>query len=142
MLWYLSDQQNTVRDVAKYASTTAGSQATVRNHLEYEAYGNVTSVDDPSTGTASDGDIPGSCQEVALWSFRGLTMMQDELCALPEHPIDLVAIARSNPATEGMGHADLSARSVPGGRHAQSPVYRQRSINPTQPGHPRENDGE
>jgi hypothetical protein len=53
----LSDQQNTVRDVAKYASTTAGSQATVRNHLEYDAYGNVTSVDDPSTGTANDGDF-------------------------------------------------------------------------------------
>ncbi len=59
VLWYLSDQQNTVRDVAKYASTTAGSQATVRNHLEYDAYGNVTSVDDPTTGTANDGDLPG-----------------------------------------------------------------------------------
>ena len=34
VLWYLSDTQNTVRDVAKYASTTAGTQATVRNHLE------------------------------------------------------------------------------------------------------------
>ncbi len=53
MLWYLSDQQNSVRDVAKYASTTAGSQASVRNHVEYDGFGNVTSVDDPSIGTES-----------------------------------------------------------------------------------------
>ena len=38
VLWYLSDTQNTVRDVAKYASTTAGTQATVRNHLEYNTF--------------------------------------------------------------------------------------------------------
>ena len=59
VLWYLSDHQNTVRDVAKYASTAAGSQATVRNHLEYDSFGNVTSVDDPTTGTVNDGDQPG-----------------------------------------------------------------------------------
>ena len=35
VLWYLSDNQNTVRDVAKFASTATGSLATVRNHLEY-----------------------------------------------------------------------------------------------------------
>ncbi len=59
VLWYLSDQQNTVRDVAKYASTTPGTQATVRNHLEYDSFGNVTSTDDPTTGTTNDGDQPG-----------------------------------------------------------------------------------
>ena len=32
VLWYLSDTQNTVRDVAKYGSTTTGTQATVRNY--------------------------------------------------------------------------------------------------------------
>jgi len=59
VLWYLSDTQNTVRDVAKYASTTAGTQATVRNHLEYNSFGNVTSADDPTTATVNDGDRPG-----------------------------------------------------------------------------------
>ncbi len=59
VLWYLSDNQNTVRDVAKYASTTAGTQATVRNHLEYNSFGNVTSADDPTTATVNDGDRPG-----------------------------------------------------------------------------------
>jgi RHS repeat-associated protein len=59
VLWYLSDQQNTVRDVARYATITAGALATVRNHLEYDSFGNVTSADDPTTGTANDGDLPG-----------------------------------------------------------------------------------
>ena len=59
VLWYLSDQQQTVRDVAQYTSTAAGSTSVVRNHLEYDAFGNVTSADDPTTGTANDGDLPG-----------------------------------------------------------------------------------
>jgi len=59
VLWYLSDTQNTVRDVAKYASTTAGTQATVRNHLEYNTFGIVTTADDPTTATVNDGDRPG-----------------------------------------------------------------------------------
>lgn len=60
VLWYLSDSQNTVRDVAQYSATTAGSTAKIRNHLEYDAFGNVTSVDDPTTtGNPSDGDLPG-----------------------------------------------------------------------------------
>ncbi len=59
VLWYLSDTQNTVRDVAKYASTTAGTQATVRNHLEYNTFGIVTTADDPTTVTVNDGDRPG-----------------------------------------------------------------------------------
>ena len=59
VLWYLSDTQNTVRDVAKYESTTAGTQATVRNHLEYNTFGIVTTADDPTTVTVNDGDRPG-----------------------------------------------------------------------------------
>jgi len=59
VLWYLSDTQNTVRDVAKFASTSTGSLATVRNHLEYNTFGNVTSADDPTTATVNDGDRPG-----------------------------------------------------------------------------------
>ena len=59
VLWYLSDTQNTVRDVAKYASTAAGTQATVRNHLEYNTFGIVTTADDPTTATVNDGDRPG-----------------------------------------------------------------------------------
>jgi RHS repeat-associated protein len=59
VLWYLSDTQNTVRDVAKYASTTAGTQATIRNHLEYNTFGIVTTADDPTTVTVNDGDRPG-----------------------------------------------------------------------------------
>ena len=59
VLWYLSDTQNTVRDVAKYASTTAGTQATVRNHLEYNTFGIVTTADDPTTAAVNDGDRPG-----------------------------------------------------------------------------------
>jgi RHS repeat-associated protein len=58
VLWYLSDTQNTVRDVAKYESTTVGTQATVRNHLEYNTFGIVTSVDDPTTAAVNDGDRP------------------------------------------------------------------------------------
>jgi RHS repeat-associated protein len=60
VLWYLSDAQHTVRDVAKYTNTTSGSTAKIRNHLEYDSFGNVTSVDDPTTGAnTSDGDLPG-----------------------------------------------------------------------------------
>jgi len=60
VLWYLSDSQNTVRDVAQYSATTAGATAQIRNHLEYDAFGNVTSADDPTTtGNPSDGDLPG-----------------------------------------------------------------------------------
>ena len=42
VLWYLSDAQNTVRDVAKYTTVTAGATAKIRNHLEYDSFGNVT----------------------------------------------------------------------------------------------------
>jgi len=59
VLWYLSDLQNTVRDVAKYVSTAANGKATVYNHLEYDTFGNVTSVDNPATPTANDGTQPG-----------------------------------------------------------------------------------
>ncbi len=47
------------RDVAKYASTTSGTQATIRNHLEYNTFGIVTTADDPTTATVNDGDRPG-----------------------------------------------------------------------------------
>ena len=60
VLWYLSDSQNTVRDVAKYTTVTTGGTAKIRNHLEYDSFGNVTSVDDPTTAAnTSDGDLPG-----------------------------------------------------------------------------------
>ncbi len=60
VLWYLSDSQNTVRDVAKYTTVTTGATAKIRNHLEYDSFGNVTSVDDPTTAAnTSDGDLPG-----------------------------------------------------------------------------------
>ena len=48
-----------MRDVAKYGSTTAGTQATVRNHLEYNTFGIVTTADDPTTPVVNDGDRPG-----------------------------------------------------------------------------------
>ena len=60
VLWNLSDSQNTVRDVAKYTTVTTGGTAKIRNHLEYDSFGNVTSVDDPTTAAnTSDGDLPG-----------------------------------------------------------------------------------
>jgi RHS repeat-associated protein len=59
VLWYLSDAQNTVRDVARYTSTAANGRATVYNHLEYDSFGNVTSADNPTTATVNDGHLPG-----------------------------------------------------------------------------------
>jgi hypothetical protein len=41
VLWDLSDSQNTVRDVAKYTTVTTGATAKIRNHLEYDSFGNV-----------------------------------------------------------------------------------------------------
>jgi RHS repeat-associated protein len=58
ILWYLSDQQNTVRDVANFVYGTANNAAVVRNHLKYGSFGNVTA-DNPTTATANDGTAPG-----------------------------------------------------------------------------------
>jgi len=58
VLWYLSDLQNTVRDVAKYVSTGLNGKATVYNHLEYDSFGNVTA-DNPTTTAVNDGHLPG-----------------------------------------------------------------------------------
>ncbi|MBL8817447.1 MAG: RHS repeat-associated core domain-containing protein [Planctomyces sp.] len=52
------DHQNTVRDVAIFDGTP-GDQADVVNHLTYNSAGSVVSADNPQTGTANEGDLPG-----------------------------------------------------------------------------------
>ena len=62
ILWYLQDAQQTVRDVATWDHHDGDSvqEWMVVNHLKYDAFGNLLSADDPTTGTADDGDLPGT----------------------------------------------------------------------------------
>jgi RHS repeat-associated protein len=67
--WALSDNQGTVRDIARYASGTT----TIVNHRKYDAFGNVTAESDPTvkflywyTGREWDGDA-GLYYERARW---------------------------------------------------------------------------
>lgn len=57
--WYVCDHRNAARDVAVFDGTP-GDQAEVVNHLTYDSFGNVMNADDPTTGTACDGELPGT----------------------------------------------------------------------------------
>jgi RHS repeat-associated protein len=65
VLWYLQDHQMTVRDVATWAANHVGGNASSKewgsvNHIRYDAFGNVTSADDPKTTASNDGALPGT----------------------------------------------------------------------------------